>query len=513
MAGPFYIPSESGVSLGGAFNAYYRLKITHSYDPVSNESTLTLTPQLKCTGAYSPYSIVFRGGASDVGMGRVYVDGVSRGTIGTTSGLSFRGIGTTMNTWVGVQKDGAAFTMTVSGLKHSDTGAKTVTVSYEKFMVYDQTFNQTSGVVQAVSATTLTLSQTRQFALSVSASNCSVSVTRGGSTVNPGANAVTYGDVLTITAAANTGYNTPSLTVAGATKSGNTYTVTGPVTVTATSTKKSYTLTISRGPHSTITVKRNGTTLSNGATVYYFDQLQITMTAASGFHLTTSTVTGATLSGGYYVVNNTVNNTVTVTTVAAPNTHTLHISQGTGTTLTVKRSGTTLSNNANIATGDVLTITVAANEGYENTVAKANGTTVSSTYTVPDDDVTVTSTAALKSYTLTISPAAGSTITVKRNGSSVASGATIYYWDELVITATPASGYQINSLTVNGSSFPSGGTHVVKGAVTVVTTAEELVGAYMFLLNAWARYAAYIFSNQWDRYVPYIYTTNGWVKY
>ena len=512
MAGPFYIPSESGVSLGGAFNAYYRLKITHSYDPVSNESTLVLIPQLKCTGAYTPYSIVFRGGASDVGMGRVYVDGVSRGTIGTTSGLSFRGIGTTMSTWVGVQKDGAAFTMTVSGIKHSDTGAKTVSVYYEKFMVYDQTFNQTSGVVQAVSATTLTLSQTRQFTLSVSASNCSVSVTKGGSTVNPGANAVTYGDVLTITAAANTGYNTPSLTVTGATKSGNTYTVTGPVTVTATSTKKSYTLTISQGTNSTIKVTRNGSVLGSGATIYHFDQLVITMTANSGYHLTSATVSGATLSGGVY----TVIGAVTVTTVAEPNDHTLHLTQGAHTTLAVTLDGSPLSNNANVQTGDRLVVSASADTGYNTPTVTVTGATKSGNeYVVGDADVTVASSTTPQAFTLAITQGENSTVTVTKNGSPVASGGTIYYDDELIISAVPDSGYELSTFTVNGNNFISGGVLVVSGNVAVVTVAEELVGAYLKLADEVARYTAYIkkAADEIARYIPYIQTTNGWVKY
>jgi hypothetical protein len=56
---------------------------------------------------------------------------------------------------------------------------------------------------------------------------------------------------------------------------------------------------------------------------------------------------------------------------------------------------------------------------------------------------------------------------------------------------------------------------VVSAAVTVVTTTEELVGAYLRLAARWLRYALYINSivNGWGRYVSYIQTTTGWVKY
>lgn len=66
--------------------------------------------------------------------------------------------------------------------------------------------------------------------------HCTVTVTKGGVAVETGANKITYGDILTITATAGAGYQVATLTVNGeAFTSGNTVTVSGNVTVVATS--------------------------------------------------------------------------------------------------------------------------------------------------------------------------------------------------------------------------------------------------------------------------------------
>jgi hypothetical protein len=512
MAGTYYVPYENGDGVYlGRFYAYFRLKISQSYNAVSNESTLTITPQVKCTKVYAPTDLVFRSGDPGL-LGGIYVDGRKVGTIGTYSGSSFRGQSTTMNTWV-TAGTSSTYVITVSGIKHADNGAKTITVSYERFLVYGPVYEQGNAAVAASGDKSRDIGQPRTFTLTISAgTGSSVTVKRGSTTLNTG-DSVTYGETLTVTFAAQTGYNLTSSSVSGATHgSGSSYTVTGPMTAAATATKKAYTLTISQGPNSTIKVTRNGSALSTGATVYYGDQLAITMTANSGYHLTTSTVSGASKSGSYYVVNN----NVVVTTVAEGNTRTLYIRTAEGVSVSVTKNGTALSNNADIAVGDVLTITATAATGYENATVTVTGATKGSDnkYTVTDN-VTVTPSATKRHFTLAVSPATGSSISVMRGSEELSDGDTIYYGDTLVISATADSGYGILTLTVNGSPFANGATHVVSAAVTVATTTEELVGAYLRLAAEWLRYALYINSivNGWGRYVSYIQTTTGWVKY
>lgn len=78
------------------------------------------------------------------------------------------------------------------------------------------------------------------------------------------------------------------------------------------------------------------------------------------------------------------------------------------------------------------------------------------------------------SYTLSINAGTGCGITVKRNGATLANGATVYRGDSLVVSAAASTGYATPTLKVNGTTFSSGGTHTVAGAVTVTATTSVL---------------------------------------
>ena len=64
---------------------------------------------------------------------------------------------------------------------------------------------------------------------------------------------------------------------------------------------------------------------------------------------------------------------------------------------------------------------------------------------------------------LTVNGGANGTLTVKRGDQILTTGAVLQAGDVLTITAAPASGYQLSSLTVNGSTFSSGSTYTVAG--------------------------------------------------
>lgn len=505
MAGTYYVPGESGAALSNY--GYFRLKIDQTYDAATNRSTLSITPQIKCTGnaGLTPLNAYFLKDNLVSGAAEVRVDGVKVGEVAGTTSSPLRGLSSDINKWIGLGRGGTPFVITVNNVQHDSSGAKTVTVSYGR--IYATTVDGSIYGTSSAASSSISI-PAATYTLSISATGCTVTVKHGSTTLSNGAS-VTYGWVLTITATASTGYNAPTIKVNGAALSGSSYTVAGDVAVAATATKIAYTLTIDQGPNSTIKVLRNGSTLSNGATVYYGDQLAITMTANSGYHLTTATVSGATASGGYYVVGG----NVTVTTVAAGNYKTLRILTAEGVSVSVTRDGVSLSDNADIAVDDVLTIIATAATGYENATVTVTGATKDGNEYTVTDNVTVTPSATKQSFTLAVSPATGSSISVMRGSEELHDGDTIYYGDALVISAVPDSGYGILTLTVNGSPFANGATHVVSAAVTVVTTTEELVGAYLKLATGWARYAAYIFSNAWNRYVPHIKTTTGWVKY
>ena len=234
---------------------------------------------------------------------------------------------------------------------------------------------------------------------------------------------------------------------------------------------RSYTLTILAGTGTSITVKRGGTTLTNGATITHGDQLTISFSASSGYNLSTHTVNGASFTSGG---THTVSGAVSVAATAVNKTYTLTISAGTGTSITVKRGGTTLSNGATITHGDLLTISFVASSGYNLSSHTVNGTAFTSGGThMVSGAVNVAATGSKKTYTLTISAGTGTSITVKRGNTTLANGATITHGDSLTISFVALSGYNLSTHTVNGTTFTSGGTHTVSGAVSVAATASR----------------------------------------
>jgi len=80
--------------------------------------------------------------------------------------------------------------------------------------------------------------------------------------------------------------------------------------------------------------------------------------------------------------------------------------------------------------------------------------------------------------------ATNSTVEVKRGGSTISSGTALYYGDVLTITATPASGYRLTAVKVNGDAITNGGTYTVTGACAVTTTVEAYTASTMSIAGA-----------------------------
>lgn len=143
-------------------------------------------------------------------------------------------------------------------------------------------------------------------------SQATITVKKADVILNDGA-LIYPGDVLAITVEPNAGYDA-SLSVSGATGSDGNYTVTGNVTVGASTALTAYTLSISAGTGSSISVKKLSSPLaskdvntiwtSGNATVYYDDVLQITFTnTSSEYKLNKCTVNDSDfVSGETYVV-------------------------------------------------------------------------------------------------------------------------------------------------------------------------------------------------------------------
>lgn len=80
-------------------------------------------------------------------------------------------------------------------------------------------------------------------------------------------------------------------------------------------------------------------------------------------------------------------------------------------------------------------------------------------------------------HTATITPPTNGTITIANAAQSLEATTTtsdLPHRTILTVTATPAPGYRLTSLTVNGTPFTSGNTHILSADATIEATFEEL---------------------------------------
>ena len=382
------------------------------------------------------------------------------------------------NTWYDIWSGSISFTV-----YHNSNGTGSFSIylgpvpgsGYSDYNILSQ--YGTSGNIE-FPAETYTISLptiSRQFTLSISAgTGSSITVTRNGTTLSNGAT-ITYGDVLTISFAASTGYNISKHTVNGSTfTSGGTHTVTGAVSVVATASVKSFTLTLSVGSNSTITVNRTSSpkgggatgNLSNGSTIYYSDVLTISFAVSTGCTLGTHTVNGSTFTSGG---THTVTAAVTVVSTADVNSFTLSINVDSHTSVTVNRTSSPLkgaaqgylSNGATIYYNDVLSIVFSANTGCTINVHTKNGVDFTSgeAHTVTAAIALVLS-STVNTYSFTKTVSVGLSVVVTRTSSplgggdtGVFTGDTLYYGDVLSIDASANSGYSVETMSINGTQY------------------------------------------------------------
>ena len=299
----YYLPDSAGWGAAGGLGQAVKLrfKLEKSYSAANNRSSLTLTLQGYSAQYGGKYYLLDNAHISLNGSDLVNGGGSGTGSLGCYIQLAGD------SSWHDLVSVSTGSTLSwTATVDHDAQGRATaaLSLSYAKLFCNDNSYY---AVFQNLSASQA-LDETRQFTLTISAGTGStVAVTRGGSPLANGA-AITYGDVLTVSFAAQSGYELTAHTVNGASfASGGTHTVTGPVAVAATAAKKTYALTISAGTGSAVTVRRGGTELADGATLTHGDLLTVSFAAQSGYRLLTHMVNGASFaSGGSHTVTGAV---------------------------------------------------------------------------------------------------------------------------------------------------------------------------------------------------------------
>lgn len=268
-------------------------------------------------------------------------------------------------------------------------------------------------------------------------------------TASPNANASTgalsngavvyYGDVLSVTYTASTGYTISS-------KGSTSITVTGNITssnIYATSSVNSYTVSWNTGTGYTITVKRTSSpkagasigNISSGAKVYYGDVLSVTYTANTGYTITGKGSTSITVTGNVTSSN--------IYATAKVNSYTASWSTGTGYNISVKRTSSpkagastgTISSGTTVYYGDVLSVTYTASTGYS--ISSKGATSITVTGNVTSSNIYAT--ASANSYTYSI-------VYKSTNGTSLGSSTATYKFGTTnTITAPAKTGYNTPS--------------------------------------------------------------------
>lgn len=362
------------------------------------------------------------------------------------------------------------------------------------------------------------------YTLKISAgTGASISVSRtsspkgGASTGALSNNATIYhSDVLSISTSFTTGYE-----VVTQSHTNGSYTVKGAVSVSATAKKKTFTFTITGD---------SGVASATGSGTYeYGTSVTSTVTAKTGYHLVNYVGTNSDGNGtdtwtgcsGLKTHQTTwaikANRTIKVN--SALDTFKLTVSEGEGSTISVKRNGSVLSNGATITYGDVLQITFTTETGYKLTTHTVNGTKFTSGNSITvTDNVSIVTVASLLTYKLTITANQGGTVKVNRKSSkagsigNINSGAKLYYGDTLEVVFTTQNNSKVVSATVNGNDISSGATHTVTTNVTVAVVFNLIEGTiYIFNGTTFDMYHIYIYNGTtWERYAPYVYNGVSW---
>ncbi len=250
-------------------------------------------------------------------------------------------------------------------------------------------------------------------------------------------NSVAYGTELTINATPAEGYELTALTANGtdilATKK---VTVKEAVEVKATFTKKAFAVSLTKVGEGTITA----TGASNLNSVAYGTELTINATPAEGYELTALTANGTDILASKKV---TVKEAVEVKATFSKKTFTVTLEK-----VGVGELSTTGTDNLNkVPYGTELTIIATPAEGYELKSIVVDGVNITATKKVViKDNVTVKATFTKKTFTVTLTKEGEGTITV--TGASNLNAVT--YGTELTIVATPAAGYELQSLVIDG---------------------------------------------------------------
>ena len=254
-----------------------------------------------------------------------------------------------------------------------------------------------------------------------------------------------YGESITVTTKANTGYELDKIYVNGSPVSSKT-SFTMPASdaeVEVVYKLIDYDIEVECGPNGTASVSKDPAN--------YGDRIVITATPNSRYTIETIKVNGTELVGTMEFTMGNAPATVEVTFKRADYTISSSVSGGNGKISVVKMANA----------GDNVAVECTPNAGYTLDKILVNGNAITGTsFKMPAQDTTVVVSFKLAVYSISINKPAGGTAKLSQTSAN--------YGDLITVTATPSTGYRLKSITVNGMdieidrfSMPDKNTNVV----------------------------------------------------
>ena len=147
-------------------------------------------------------------------------------------------------------------------------------------------------------------------------------------------------------------------------------------------------------------------------------------------------------------------------------------------TLTVTADTGTLQSGATVEAGTSITVTATPDEGYELETLTVGGEAFTSgeSYVVEANTEIVATFAEVPQTMYTVSwaePVNGTLEVTVGSGITIQSGAVVEAGASITVTATPAEGYQLETLTVGGEALENGASYAVNSDVEIVATFVE----------------------------------------
>ena len=218
-----------------------------------------------------------------------------------------------------------------------------------------------------------------------------------------------------------------------------------------------YPITYDHPDNGILFVTSKGSSVSSGASLPENAVITVTATPAEGYELASLTVNGAAINnGGSYTIGSATTISASFTKKEVFYTVTFTESSAYG-NLAVTHDGLPVSSGASLPENAAITITATPAEGYELASLTVNGAAINNgdSYTI-GSATTVSASFTKKEvfYTVTFAESSAyGNLAVTHDGLPVSSGASLPENAAITITATPADGYTFSSMRIDGTNY------------------------------------------------------------